>query len=68
MTTEEFLQSLKGGEILSGQQKNLLKDFLECSDMVKFARYAPTEDEIRSVYDAAVSFVDETKEGDHEIS
>ena len=62
MTTEEFFAALKESGILSGTHKNLLKEFLTLCDIVKFARYGPTRDEIEESFNAAKVFVDETKE------
>lgn len=62
MTTEEFLASLRYSGELSGAQKNLLKEFLNRCDMVKFAKYGPTQKEIDDSFNAAERFVDETKE------
>ncbi len=64
MTTEEFLASARDSSELSDKHKELLKEFLLCCDLVKFARYAPTADEINSIYTAARNFVDQTKEND----
>ncbi len=61
MTTEEFLYSLKDSGILSGAQKNLVKEFLSQCDMVKFAKYGPTEEEIDTSFTSAKRLVDETK-------
>ncbi|MFC1709960.1 hypothetical protein ACFL2J_07900 [Candidatus Omnitrophota bacterium] len=61
MTTEEFLFSLRDCVALTDVHKNLLKDFLEQCDMVKFARYGPTLEEIDNSFKAAWRFVDETK-------
>jgi hypothetical protein len=61
MTTEEFLSSLRSSSDWTGIHKNLLKEFLEHCDMVKFARYGPTSDEIDKSFNAAWRFVDETK-------
>ena len=66
MTTEEFLTAMSNvGAIhelplLSSDIKSLLTDFLEKSDMVKFARYGPTADEILGAFAAAKRLVDET--------
>jgi len=38
----------------------LLKDFLELCDLVKFAKYKPTEEENEPMIDHAVQFVRET--------
>lgn len=41
MTTEEFLHSLRTLRKLNDDQQDILKDFLNSCDMVKFAKYAP---------------------------
>ena len=64
MTTEEFLESARDAAALISEHKNLLKEFLLCSDLVKFARYAPSADEVNAIFDSAKHFVDETKEND----
>lgn len=61
MTTEEFLNSLKESGALSQEQKNLLKEFLNACDMVKFAKYNPSRNEVQSVFTTAKNFVEETK-------
>jgi hypothetical protein len=61
MTTEEFLYSMRNADMLTGRQKNAIKDFLSRCDMVKFARYAPDSKEIEGVFLAAKQFIDETK-------
>lgn len=61
-TTEEFLAEVQNGERLTGAQQHLLADFLTRCDLVKFARYEPTEPELRALYDSALRFVDETAE------
>jgi len=60
MTTEEFLSTLTGNDSLRKDHKNLLRDFLKHCDMVKFAKYGPTKDEIGNVYCSAKRFVEET--------
>ena len=60
-TTEEFLYELQNTERLTPDQKQTLGDFLARCDLVKFARYEPTEDELRELYDSAVRLVDETE-------
>jgi len=62
MTTEEFLFHLRDSGILNGRHKNLLKEFLNLCDIVKFAKYGPTQKETDESFDAAKRFVDETKE------
>lgn len=62
MTTEEFLRGTSADSGLSAGHRKLLEDFLHACDLVKFARYAPQHPEIQEVYDAAVRFVEETRE------
>jgi len=61
MTTEEFLARARDAAELSNEQKNLLKEFLLCCDLVKFARYAPGADEMTAIFDSAKHFIDQTK-------
>ncbi|NQT90201.1 MAG: hypothetical protein HQ558_03005 [Candidatus Omnitrophica bacterium] len=61
MTTEEFLNSPKVSDTLSGTHKNLLKEFLSLCDIVKFAKYGPGPDETEESFISAKRFVDETK-------
>lgn len=65
MTTEEFLAGARDSSFLLNEHKLLLKEFLVCCDLVKFAKYAPAENEINSVFDSAKRFVDQTKENDN---
>jgi hypothetical protein len=64
-TTEEFLEELSRGTGASGQipreHQRLLREFLERADLVKFARYAPTRDEIESSFEAAKHFIEQTR-------
>ncbi len=64
MTTEEFLVSAKDAAELISEHKNLLKEFLLCCDLVKFAKYAPALDEVNSIFDSAKHFIDQTKENE----
>lgn len=61
-TTEEFLQEMATTRHLSGDQQDLVAAFLAESDLVKFARYGPSEREIAGVFAAAVRLVEETRE------
>jgi len=61
MTTEEFLFALQESETLSGTHRNHLKEFLNLCDIVKFAKYGPTQKETDDSFNAAKRFVDETK-------
>ncbi|QWR76413.1 BatD family protein [Candidatus Magnetomonas plexicatena] len=62
MTTIEFLAMVKDSTVLTEAHKALLRDFLNRSDMVKFAKYGPTTDEIEMSFIAAKQFVDQTRE------
>lgn len=59
-TTEEFLAEASASGLLDARARILVGDFLEECDMVKFARYGPTDEEINGAYAAAKRFVDET--------
>jgi hypothetical protein len=60
-TTEEFLRELRGSNLLTTEQKLSLGDFLENCDLIKFAKYEPTETELRALHDAALKLVNETE-------
>ena len=60
-TTEEFLHELQNTELLTPDQKQSLGEFLSRCDLVKFARYEPTEAELHDLYDSAIRLVDETE-------
>jgi len=59
-TTEEFMAELRASTRLRGDHKSLLEDFLSRCDLVKFARFEPTQPELQSLLDSALRFVDET--------
>jgi hypothetical protein len=60
-TTEEFLHELKGTNLLTPDQKSSLGEFLNRCDLVKFARYEPTEPELRDLHASALRLVEETE-------
>ena len=60
-TTEEFLLEMKNSPVLLPEHKQQLADFLNRCDLVKFARYEPTESELGDIHHVAVRFVDETQ-------
>lgn len=60
-TTEEFLRELQTTALLNDAQKLSLADFLQRCDLVKFARYEPTERELRDLHSAACRLVNETE-------
>jgi len=61
MTTEEFLQIAASDSQLVEDHKSLLRDFLTECDLVKFARYGPDEGQMRTAFESAKRFVDETR-------
>jgi len=68
MTTDEFLVHAKNIPQLTEKQKLSLKEFLRHCDMVKFAKYGPSLEEMTSTFDSAINFVNETKEQDEKIA
>jgi hypothetical protein len=60
-TTEEFLHELQGTKLLAAEQKDKLGEFLECCDLVKFAKYEPVENELRGLHGSALRLVEETE-------
>jgi len=60
-TTEEFLSELQTSSALNREQKQSLAEFLQSCDLVKFARFEPTESALRELHDAALRLVDETQ-------
>ncbi|MBF0486284.1 MAG: hypothetical protein HQL16_07215 [Candidatus Omnitrophica bacterium] len=64
MTTEEFLERARSSEKMTEAHKGFLRDFLNVSDMVKFARAIPQMEEMKSALLLARRFVEETKEPD----
>ena len=59
-TTEEFLRNAASAGQLSPAHQQLVADFLEQSDLVKFARYQPDQNSMRAAYAAAEKLVHET--------
>jgi hypothetical protein len=63
-TTEEFLRLMQADPAAPlAEHRDLLREFLQSCDMVKFARYQPTLAELEHVQQRAVSFVTATKPG-----
>jgi hypothetical protein len=60
-TTEEFLLELQSSSRLMPRQKEVLEDFLQRCDLVKFARYEPVESELSDLQQAALRLVNETE-------
>jgi hypothetical protein len=64
-TTEEFLRELQVTPLLAAEHKEKLGEFLECCDLVKFAKYEPREPELRDLHASALRLVEETEP--HEV-
>lgn len=62
MTTEEFLINVKDYSELALGNKVLLREFLVCCDLVKFAKYLPQEAEVFVIFDSAEKFITQTKQ------
>ncbi|MCM8787566.1 MAG: BatD family protein [Candidatus Omnitrophica bacterium] len=62
LTTEEFISKIKDDDTLPQEYKNPLKDFLSYCDLVKFAKYIPTEEDAILRFSFVKEFVDKTKE------
>jgi len=60
-TTEEFLTELRSSKVLDQNQQNSLAEFLQSCDLVKFARFEPTETALRELHESAMRLVDETQ-------
>jgi hypothetical protein len=59
-TTEEFLDEMRSTSILRPDHKALLEEFLSRCDLVKFAKLEPTQEELKSLLEAALRFIDES--------
>jgi hypothetical protein len=59
-TTEEFYAALRWARV-DGQQVRLFKDFLDESDLVKFARYVPPVEEVWQAVPRARYIIDVTR-------
>jgi hypothetical protein len=61
-TTAEFLAELTASDRFSAEQKDLLAQFLQHCDMVKFARYGPADSEVQSTFDVVRHFITATQQ------
>lgn len=61
-TTEEFIRASSQSNALSVEHRQLTQDFLEQSDLVKFARFEPSPDDMTRAWDAGAKLVRETVE------
>jgi hypothetical protein len=59
-TTPEFLEEIDGSGVLTDEQERMLARFLRHCDLVKFAQYKPTVEEMERSFTQVLQFVDET--------
>jgi len=62
LTTEEFIGQLSDSPDLTRVHQEMLREFLEEADLVKFAHFVPSAESIRAALSAAGRFLDETRE------
>jgi len=60
-TTEEFLEELSSNSPFEHEHDKLLKEFLKHCDLVKFAEYQPTNDDIQRTFDVCKEFIASTQ-------
>lgn len=61
LTTEEFLKIARSSGVLTTEHRKLLQTFLTRCDRVKFARYAPEDEESQDALASARSFLEDTR-------
>jgi hypothetical protein len=63
LTTEEIIPRVEENGVFEEDLKSLIKEFLIETDVVKFARYKPTMEEIEKVLRHTRTFIERTKVG-----
>jgi hypothetical protein len=66
-TTEEFLMELTSVQVLNPPDQERLGEFLQHCDLVKFAKYTPTTEQIQKTFDLVKDFIETTKSDDKTI-
>jgi len=66
-TTEEFLVEMHRAEAFSDSERQRLGRFLEHCDLVKFAKYEPTTEQIQQTFDLVKDFIEQTKSDERKI-
>jgi hypothetical protein len=66
-TTEEFLYELGRTDVLAPPDKQMLQEFLMHCDLVKFAKHAPTTEQIQQSFDLVKAFVEKTKSDERKV-
>lgn len=62
-TTEEFLNELQSNSVLQVEHKEILGEFLELCDLVKFAKFEPQIPKLKQLLSVANRLIDETEPG-----
>jgi hypothetical protein len=66
-TTEEFLYELKFTRELSEGQKGDIEEFLTLCDLVKFAKHAPTVEQVQRTFNLVKEFIEKTRSDERKI-
>lgn len=66
-TTEEFLAELTSAGVLSQPDQERLREFLQHCDLVKFAKYNPTAEQVQKTFDLVKDFIETTKSDEKKI-
>jgi hypothetical protein len=66
-TTEEFLAELPETNVLSEAVQERLAEFLRHCDLVKFAKYSPSAEQIQKTFDLVKDFIETTKSEEKKI-
>jgi hypothetical protein len=66
-TTEEFLAELPSAGVLAKPEQERLGEFLRHCDLVKFAKYNPTAEQIQKTFDLVKDFIETTKSDENKI-
>jgi len=63
LTTEEFLDALAQSPDLVRSHQQLLREFLNRADLVKFAHVVPSPEDVERSLDSARRFLEQTRSG-----
>jgi len=66
-TTEEFLIELQRTDVLTVSDKDVLGEFLMHCDLVKFAKHAPTTEQIQRTFDLVKDFIERTRSDERQV-
>jgi hypothetical protein len=67
-TTEEFLESIVNSDKLEGRHVNILKEYLNHCDLVKYAKFDPGKAQARALAGMTRRFIDETAKNKEEAN